>query len=31
MNEFCEKQDGKALEVYVYGQYGENRHVDELC
>lgn len=31
MNEFCEKQTMKPLAVYVYGQYTENRHVDDLC
>lgn len=31
MNEFCEKQVAKPLAVYVYGQYAENRHVDDLC
>lgn len=31
MNEFCKKQAVKALAVYVYGQYAENRHVDDLC
>mgnify|MGYP006982565686 FL=1 len=31
MNEFCIKQAVKPLAVYVYGQYAENRHVDDLC
>ena len=32
MNEFCKKQAAKPLAVYVYyGQYAENRHVDDLC
>lgn len=31
MNEFCKKQVAKPLAVYVYGQYAENRHADDLC
>lgn len=31
MNEFCIKQDAKPLAVYVYGQYAESRHADDLC
>ena len=31
MKEFCIKQAVKPLAVYVYGQYAENRHVDDLC
>lgn len=31
MNKFCIKQAVKPLAVYVYGQYTENRHVDDLC
>ena len=29
MNVLCEAV--KPLAVYVYGQYAENRHVDDLC
>lgn len=31
MNVLCKKQAAKPLAVYVYGQYAENRHVDDLC
>lgn len=31
MNEFCEKQAVKPLAMYVYGQYAEKRHADDLC
>lgn len=31
MNEFCIKHAVKLLAVYVYGQYAEKRHVDDLC
>lgn len=31
MKILCEKQVVKPLAVYVYGQYAENRHVDDLC
>lgn len=31
MKILCEKQAAKPLAVYVYGQYAENRHVDDLC
>lgn len=31
MNEFCEKHAVKPLAVYVYGQYSEKCHVDDLC
>lgn len=31
MNEFCKKQAAKPLAEYVYGQYAENRHVDDSC
>ena len=31
MHEFCKKQAVNPLAVYVYGQYAENRHVDDLC
>lgn len=31
MKVLCEKQAAKPLEVYVYGQYAENRHADDLC
>lgn len=31
MNEFCKKQAVKPLAVYVYGQYAENLHADDLC
>lgn len=31
MNEFCEKHAVKPLAMYVYGQYAEKRHVDDLC
>lgn len=31
MNEFCGKQTVKPLAVYVYGQYAEKRHADDLC
>ena len=28
---FAKKHAVKPLAVYVYGQYAENRHVDDLC
>lgn len=31
MKVLCEKQAAKPLAVCVYGQYAENRHVDDLC
>lgn len=31
MKILCKKQAAKPLAVYVYGQYAENRHVDDLC
>lgn len=31
MNKFCIKQPVKPLAVYVYGQYAEKRHADDLC
>ncbi len=31
MKVLCEKQAVKPLAVYDYGQYAENRHVDDLC
>lgn len=31
MNEFCKKQAVKPLAVYVYGQYAEKYHADDLC
>lgn len=31
MKVLCKKQTVKPLAVYVYGQYAENRHVDDLC
>lgn len=31
MNEFCIKHAVKPLAMYVYGQYAEKRHVDDLC
>ena len=31
MKVLCEKQAANPLAVYVYGQYAENRHVDDLC
>lgn len=31
MNEFREKHAVKPLAVYVYGQYAEKRHIDDLC
>lgn len=31
MKVLCKKQVAKPLAVYVYGQYAENRHVDDLC
>lgn len=31
MNEFCIKHAVKPLAVYVYGQYAEKCHVDDLC
>lgn len=31
MKVLCKKQAAKPLAVYVYGQYAENRHVDDSC
>lgn len=31
MNEFYKKHAVKPLAVYVYGQYAEKCHVDDLC
>lgn len=31
MNEFCIKHAVNTLAVYVYGQYAEKCHADDLC
>lgn len=31
MKLLCEKQAAKPLAVYVYGQYAEKFHADDLC